>query len=106
MVNVARGGGPSAPVPALDPVAIINAARQAVPAVDYALGVAGVAAAGAIIGGLLGYTRVSIIVLGGILVAMILLFAFARLVAAQSSETVCLRRLATENCIWALSTLP
>jgi Concanavalin A-like lectin/glucanases superfamily len=79
-------------------VAIINAARQAVPAVDYALGVAGVAAAGAIIGGLLGYTRVSIIVLGGILVAMILLFAFARLVAAQSASVT----LAGVVLLWAV----
>jgi hypothetical protein len=67
-----------------DPLGILRAARQAVPAVDYALGAAGVAAAGAIIVGLLGYGKQSAIIIGATFVAMILLFAFGRLVVAKS----------------------
>jgi hypothetical protein len=63
---------------------IIKRAQQQVPAVRFALGVAGIAAAGAVVTALLGQGRVSIIVLGGVFVAMILLFAFSRLVASNS----------------------
>jgi hypothetical protein len=63
---------------------ILNAARRAVPAVNYALGVVGVAAAGALIILILGYGRGAVIVLGGLLIAMLLLFAFARLAAVQN----------------------
>jgi hypothetical protein len=68
----------------LSPLSILNAARKAVPAVDYALGAAGVAAAAAIIVAILGNGRAAFIILGAMLVAMILLFVFARLVTAQS----------------------
>jgi hypothetical protein len=70
---------------AISALEILRSARQAVPAVDYALGVAGLAAAASIVGAFLGYSRSSIIVLGGIFIAMILLFAFAGLVKSQSS---------------------
>jgi TolB-like protein/Flp pilus assembly protein TadD len=78
---------------------ILTAARKAVPAVDYALGAAGVAAASAIIVGLLGYTRTAWIVFGGTLIAMVLLFAFARLVAAQSPTIT----LAGVVLLWAIT---
>jgi tetratricopeptide (TPR) repeat protein len=80
------------------PLGILHAARQAVPAVDYALGAAGVAAAGAVITGLLGNGRAAIIILGGTLIAMLLLFGFARLVAAQSSSAT----LAGVVLLWAV----
>lgn len=63
-----------------DPVKILNDARQAVPAVDWALGVGGVAAVGAIIAGLTGNNQAAIVVIGLIFLAMILLFAFATLI--------------------------
>jgi hypothetical protein len=63
---------------------VLMAARKAVPAVDYALGAAGIAAAGSIVTAFLGRDKVSIIIFGGMLVAMILLFVFARLVASTS----------------------
>jgi hypothetical protein len=70
--------------PLLSPMGILDAARRAVPAVNYALGAAGVAAAGAITVGLLGHGRASVIIVGAMFCAMIMLFAFARLVAAKS----------------------
>lgn len=72
----------------LSPVDILNKARQAVPAVDFALGVAGIAAAGALVIGFIGSGRTAFIILGGIFVAMVLLFGFARLVAAQNPAIV------------------
>jgi hypothetical protein len=71
----------------LSPMHVLDAARKAVPAVDYALGAAGVAAAGAIIVSFLGNGRGAVIVLSGMLVAMILLFVFARLLAAKNKAT-------------------
>jgi hypothetical protein len=71
-----------------NPLDLLNAAQKAVPAVKYALGVAGVAAAAAIIVGLLGYGRTGFIVMGGALVAMVLLFVFARLVVAGNRSVV------------------
>ncbi|WOH56995.1 hypothetical protein [Bradyrhizobium sp. BWC-3-1] len=72
----------------LSPLAILNTARNAVPAVDYALGAAGVAAAAAIIIGLLGNGQATLIILGAMLVAMLLLFAFAQLVRSKSDAVV------------------
>jgi hypothetical protein len=74
--------------PSLSPMEILNAARKAVPAVDYALGVAGVAAAGAIVIALIGRGQAAAIILGAVFVAMLLLFAFSRLVAAQNRSIV------------------
>ena len=70
------------------PLAVLAEARRAVPALDYAFGAAGVAAAGAIATGFLGNTRGSIIIGGVILVVMVLLFAFARLVSSQSANSI------------------
>jgi hypothetical protein len=66
------------------PWKVLLAARKAVPAVDYALGTAGIAAAGAIVTAFLGKGKVSIIIFGAMLVAMTLLFVFARLVTSTS----------------------
>jgi hypothetical protein len=67
------------------PWRVLQEARRAVPAVDYALGAAGVAAAGAIVTYMIGKDKASIIIFGGMLVAMVLLFIFARLVVAKST---------------------
>jgi hypothetical protein len=67
---------------------VLCSARQAVPAVDYALGVAGIAAAAALVTAFIGSTRTTLIILGAMLIAMILLFVFARLVAARNRTTV------------------
>jgi hypothetical protein len=67
----------------LSPLKVLNAARRAVPAVKFALGVAGVAAAGAIVTGLIGRGRAAVFILGGMLVAMILLFVFSRLISSK-----------------------
>ncbi|MBX9847456.1 MAG: hypothetical protein K2Z80_37325 [Xanthobacteraceae bacterium] len=70
----------------------MNAARAAVPAVNYALGAAGVAAAAAIVIGFLGKGQATLVILGAILgatlVAMLLLVAFAQLVNSKSDATV------------------
>jgi hypothetical protein len=71
----------------LGPTQLLNSARRAVPAVDYAIGAAGVAVAGALIvsfGG--GNWKSAFIILGATLVAMLLLFAFARLVHAPGKS--------------------
>jgi hypothetical protein len=67
------------------PWKVLQAARRAVPAVDYALGAAGVAAAGAIVTSMIGKDKASVVILGGMLVAMVLLFVFARLSVAKSA---------------------
>src|ERR1051326_7835732 len=79
---------PVNPAGALSPLEIIRAAREAVPAVDFALGVAGLAAAAAVGIGFVGGGRAAFIILGIICVAMLLLFGFARLVAVQSPATI------------------
>ena len=71
----------------LEPWRMLQAARRAVPAVDYALGAAGVAAAGAIVSYLIGKEQASIIIVGGMFVGMVLLFTFARLVSSQNAAT-------------------
>jgi hypothetical protein len=68
--------------PGFDLLAILNSARKAVPAVDFAFGVTGLAAAGAIILAITGNGRAALVVVTLVFVGMILLFAFAGLVAA------------------------
>jgi hypothetical protein len=63
---------------------VLNQAIARVDAVKYALGLAGVAAAAAIIITFLGSLQTAAIVLGGMLVAMVLLFVFARLTKSRS----------------------
>src|ERR1700682_4368614 len=57
------------------PLDLLREARSAVPAVDYALGLVGIAAAAALVIGLVGPPHVSLAILAGMLVAMFLLFA-------------------------------
>jgi hypothetical protein len=84
-MSKAGGRTTSAPtVRSLSPVAILNAGLRAVPALKYALGVAGIAVLGAVVVGVLGSTRAAVVILGGMFVAMVLLFAFARLTASES----------------------
>jgi hypothetical protein len=77
--------------------------------VDYALGAAGVAVAGAIVTYFIGKEKASFIILGGMLVAMVLLFVFARLVSAKSQAAtnagiVLLWAVTTFFCIFLLFT--
>lgn len=75
------------PPNSLSPLEVLNQARKAVPALDYALGAAGLAAAGAIATGFLGNTRGAVIIGGVILIAMVLIYTFARLAASKSAAT-------------------
>jgi tetratricopeptide (TPR) repeat protein len=68
----------------LSPVEILNAAQKAVPAVKFALGAAGVAAAAAIIGFFVGFNQYSFIVIGATFIFMILLFIFNKLISSKS----------------------
>lgn len=68
----------------VSPLQVLNLARRAVPAVNYALGIAGIAAAGAIITIFLGWTKAGIVLIALIFVGMVLLFAFSQLIAAKS----------------------
>jgi hypothetical protein len=68
-------------------IQILNSARQAVPAVDYALGIAGIAAAGAIVMFFLGKTQAGIIIIALTFIGMVLLFLFSRLAVSESKDT-------------------
>src|SRR5580704_11749634 len=68
----------------LSPIAILDKARKAVPAVNYALGVAGIAAAAAIVSWLVGKNNSSIILLSSSFVGKILLFVFSKLVVSAA----------------------
>lgn len=68
----------------IDPLKLLNDARAAVPAVNYALGVAGIAAAAAIIVGLTGNSKAGIIIITLVFVGMILLYIFSSLATAGS----------------------
>jgi hypothetical protein len=80
--NNKAGGAPSLLTEALR---VLEAARTAVPAVNYALGAAGIAAAGAIVTFFIGETKAAAIIFGAMIVAMVLLFAFSRLIVAKSA---------------------
>lgn len=69
------------------PMNVLGPAIREVPSVKYALGVAGIAAAGALITRFLGYDKASIIILGATFVAMILLYAFSSMVASNIQAT-------------------
>lgn len=68
----------------LSPMAILDKARKAVPAVNYALGVAGIAAAAALVSWLVGNSNSSIILLSSSFVGMVLLFIFSKLVVSSA----------------------
>jgi hypothetical protein len=67
---------------------LMQRAQRAVPAVKYALGVVGIAAAAAATSLLLGHTRTSIISVGLMLAGMVVLFVFAQLVSSGASRSV------------------
>ena len=68
----------------LSQMAILDKARKAVPAVNFALGVAGIAAAAAMVSWLVGKNNSSIILLSSSFVGMILLFIFSKLVVSPA----------------------
>lgn len=68
----------------LSPIAILDKARKAVPAVNYALGVAGIAAAAALVSLLVGTNNSSVILLSSSFVGMVLLFIFSKLVVSSA----------------------
>ncbi len=71
----------------LNPLDVLSRATQAVPSVRYALGIAGVAAAAAIVTTLTqGYTRVTIIAVALLLLAMFVLYLFSLLVTSHSTS--------------------
>lgn len=72
----------------MDLVPFILHATKQVPAVKFALGVAAVAAAGALITAWVGHGQAAIIITAGTFVSMILLFVFAGLVLAPSRPTM------------------
>jgi hypothetical protein len=90
--NKPSGGG------APTPLEVLNLARQAVPAVNYALGVAGIAAAGAIITLFLGWTKASIVLIVLIFIGMVLLFLFSQLVISKSRSN----QIAGAVLLWAV----
>jgi uncharacterized protein YraI len=66
-------------------VAALNTARNSVPAVDFAIGTAGIACLAALALGFLGYARASAIIFGGMLVALAFIVICARLMAGGNS---------------------
>lgn len=75
-------------VRSLSPIGVINSGLRAVPAVKYALGVAAIAVLGAVVVASLGSPRAAVVIVGGMFVGMLLLFAFSRLTAAESPAIV------------------
>ena len=73
-------------------------ARQAVPAVNYALGLAGIAAAGAIITLFLGQSKAAITIIALLFIGMILLFVFSQLAISKSKSI----QLAGTFLLWAV----
>jgi hypothetical protein len=72
--------------PLSQPLGILREAIQAVPSVKYALGVAGIAAAAAIVTTLLGgQSRLAIISISFVVVGMFVLFLFSSLITSGSS---------------------
>lgn len=63
---------------------ILSDAQKAVPAVKYAFGVAGVAAAAALVRGGLGYRQSTVLIIGAMFIAMILLLVFSVLITSKS----------------------
>src|SRR5262245_13869419 len=66
---------------------ILSEARKAVPALDYALGAAGIAAAAAIATFLIGKDRASLILLSSAFVGIVSLLIFASMVSSRSRST-------------------
>lgn len=67
---------------------VLREARRAVPFLNYAFGVVGLAAAASLIVGLIGYDRLAIFATALVLIGAVLLFAVAQLVTSQSRASV------------------
>jgi hypothetical protein len=67
------------------PIEVLNQARRAVPVVDYAIGIAGLAAAASIVIDFLGDSRTTLLIVGAMLVGMLLLFLLGRLMKSESA---------------------
>ncbi len=78
---------------------LIREAQKSVPAVKYALGVVGLAAAAGIVSTVLGHTRSALLLLGLIFVGMMILFLFARLVSSGPSPSI---QLAANVVMWTV----
>jgi hypothetical protein len=78
--------GPSQQLPSL--LRLIEKAQKAVPAVKYAVGLIGVAAAAGVVNIILGHTRASVILLILVFFGMVVLFLFATLVSTKSSSSI------------------
>ena len=93
------------PVVPTNPFSVLRAGIDAVPAVRYALGLAGIAAAGAIIATLIaGYSKTTVLVLGFLLAGMFLLYVFASLVTRPTdAQRFSSERLAGQLLMWAVT---
>ncbi|WP_141502422.1 hypothetical protein [Rhizobium sp. J15] len=83
---------------ALDPIKLLNEAREAVPAVNYALALAGLAASASIIIGLIGNSRTAILIVGLVFIGMVLIFLFSSLITAKTPIVA----LAGTILVWAI----
>jgi hypothetical protein len=98
--RTASDGESASLIDASNPLVVLRQAIIAVPSLRYALGVVGVAAAGAIIGTLAGgHSRTTLVVVCSVFVGMILLFLFSKLVASDSLST----QLAGHVVLWAVT---
>ena len=68
---------------AIEPIRVLTQAINKVPSVRYALGVAGVAAAAALIVSMIGSTKSGLIIISCTFIAMILLYVFSLLIASR-----------------------
>ena len=92
--------GSSEGVDPSNPLSILSNAIKAVPAVKYALGVAGIAAAGAIVTTFAGgHSRTAIFLVALVFIGMILLFLFSNLVTSRSQSA----QIAGQVLLWAVT---
>jgi uncharacterized protein YraI len=78
--------------------AAFNAARRAVPAVDFAIGAAVVAAVAALVFGVSGHARAALIIFAGMLLAIVCVTMFARLLSGQNAPI----KIAGVTIVWAV----
>ncbi len=89
--------GPTADV--LGPLQVIREAQKQVPAVKYALAAAGIAAAAGLAVLFLGNSFVAVVIFGAMIVAMFIVYLFARLITLNSGSV----RLASLVMLWAVT---
>jgi uncharacterized protein YraI len=81
------------------PIDLLKAARSRVRAVDYALAVAAIAGAAAMVISYIGSGQTPFIILGGMLAAMVLLLVFARIFSTKKSTAI---TLAGVTMVWSI----